>query len=64
MDGVRKILFLALERGVKVYDRQILLLGHLLDVGNYTIVDYAVIDAPCVAICGYRQAEPDLGLGG
>ena len=61
---VREILFLALEWCVQIYKREVFLLSHLLDIRNDAIVDDAVIDAPCVTVGRYWQAEPDFGLGG
>ena len=63
MDGVWEILTLALHGGVQVYQRQILLLCHLTDVGYNAVVNDAVINAPCVSVCRNRQAEPYFGFG-
>ena len=38
--------------------------GVCLNWGCSTIVNDAVVDAPCMSVSGNRQAEPDLGLGG
>ena len=63
MDGVGEILTLALHGGVEVNKSNVLLVSYLFDVGNDSVIDDTVVNAPGMTVCGNRQTEPYLGLG-